>query len=112
MKNRDFVNPNVDTPGPVYTMRELRVMRTPLTQAQAAALIGVSPATISLWEMQGAYPSVKHIAKIEAVYGVDIHDIDFGDGTPRAQSVKEARMAAYYRNLAEVVEKASAKKAE
>ena len=38
MKNRDFVNPNVDTPGPVYTMRELRVMRTPLTQAQAAGI--------------------------------------------------------------------------
>ena len=101
MKNREFLNTNVDAPGPLYTMRELRIMRTPLTQEQAAALIGVSVSCISKWERQESFPNVRHIPKIEQVYGIDIHSIDFSSGDTNIQTMKDAKLAAYYRSLKE-----------
>ena len=45
-----------------------------LTQEQAAKAIGVSPNTVSRWELGISAPHYKHLSKICKVYGLKSYD--------------------------------------
>ena len=58
------------------TLKAARV-NAGLTQAQAAAKMGLTKAIISNWERGLSYPNVKHIQMIEQTYGIPYADIIF-----------------------------------
>lgn len=58
------------------TLKSARVNKN-LTQAQAAALIGVTTDTLSNYERGKSFPDVPVIMKIEEVYGVSYSDLIF-----------------------------------
>lgn len=58
------------------TLRAARVNKG-YNQKEAAKLIGVSENVISNWERYVSFPNVRHIKRIEEVYGVSYNDIDF-----------------------------------
>lgn len=68
------------------TLKAARV-NAGLTQAEAAAKLGVSPDTLSNWEARKTFPNVPQIKRIEEVYGVTYNDIIFLPG----DSVKPKR---------------------
>lgn len=58
------------------TLKACRVNKN-LTQVEASKLIGVTKETLSNWEQEKSYPSIKHIEKLLDVYGVAFDDVNF-----------------------------------
>lgn len=58
------------------TLKALRI-NAGLDQKEAAAMLEVSPETLSKWEREITFPTVKQISKIEELYGVTYADINF-----------------------------------
>ncbi|WP_036242832.1 helix-turn-helix transcriptional regulator [Megasphaera vaginalis (ex Srinivasan et al. 2021)] len=58
------------------TLKAARVNRG-LSQCEAAKMIGVSEFTLINFEAGRTFPTVPIIKKIEAVYGVPYHQINF-----------------------------------
>lgn len=58
------------------TLRALRV-NSGLTQAEAAAQLGVSTDTLANWEAGKTYPDVRQLRKIEELYNIEYSGINF-----------------------------------
>lgn len=69
------VAPIVDT-GPPYTIAVLR-HRTGLSQADYAGALGVSPATVYVWEARKSDPTAKQLRTIARYHKVSMDTIDF-----------------------------------
>lgn len=58
------------------TLREFRHL-SGMTLIEASKRLDVAPATLSAWESGKSFPNVKHIRKIESLYGVHYDQIIF-----------------------------------
>ena len=58
------------------TLKALRI-NAGLDQKEAAARLKVAPETLSKWEREITFPTVKQIDMIEKLYGVTYADINF-----------------------------------
>ena len=60
------------------TIRELRTARG-WTQLQLANQLGVTPATIHMWERGKSEPTVSALRRLARLFEVSMDDIDLGD---------------------------------